>query len=57
MTHYEGLLYINIVVCVIAIIVRTGINIDGTGWLETLLKTRSRNKSKREKIGNEQEAN
>ena len=53
MTHYEWLLYINIVACVIAIIVRTGINIEGTGWLETLLKTRSRNKSKREKTENE----
>lgn len=57
MTASEGLLYINIIACVVAIVIRTGVNIEGTGWLETLLKTRSRNKSKREKVENEQEDN
>ncbi len=54
MTASEGLLYINIVACIVAIVIRTGLNIEGTGWLETFMKSivaRLRNKSN--DIGNE----
>ena len=54
MTANELLLYINIIACVVAIVIRTGFNIEDTGWLETLMKSivaRLRNKSNG--IGNE----